>query len=233
MIFARILISVPGELVDDMLRTVTCSVVRGEPAALAAAASSTTTTSGMSRQTRTGATITLRPHPGRTLPWREITSELEEKPLGGLFAGRGHSRRDPSSGQIDKVIDGWICGSGAGGFSCGRLGPHGTVRPYKPGQPTIDAEAVSPPAAVAKHPPCTKKAIAAGLRRGANKIPGAPIEGFRCAGRWAFAVVLDGVDDVPALFRAQGTRWVTVDREKPCNDHVVPKKIYVAACLSS
>ena len=128
---------------------------------------------------------------------------------------------------------GWICGSGAGGFSCGKLGPHGTVRPYKPGQPTIDAEAVSPPAAVAKHPPCTKKAIAAGLRRGANKIPGAPIEGFRCAGRWAFAVVLDGVDDVPALFRAQGTRWVTVDREKPCNDHVVPKKIYVAACLSS
>lgn len=127
--------------------------------------------------------------------------------IGGLFAGRSHSRRDPSTGQIDKVIDGWICGSGAGGFSCGKLGPHGTVRPYKPGQPTIDAEAVSSPAALAKRPPCTKKAIAAGLRRGANKIPGAPIEGLRCAGRWAFAVVLDGVDDVPALFRAQGTRW--------------------------
>jgi hypothetical protein len=153
--------------------------------------------------------------------------------IGGLFAGRGHRRRDPSTGQIDKVIDGWICGTGAGGFGCSKLGPHNTVRPYKLGQPAIDAEAVSSPAALAKRPPCTKKAIAAGLKRGANRIPGAPIEGFRCAGQWAFAVVLDGVDDVPALFRAQGTRWVTVDREKPCNDHAVPKKIYAAACLSS
>jgi hypothetical protein len=93
--------------------------------------------------------------------------------------------------------------------------------------------AAGPAAALAKRPSCTKKAIAAGLKRGANKIPGAPIEGFRCAGRWALAVVLDGVDDVPALFRAQGTRWVTVDREKPCNDHAVPKKIYAAACLAS
>ena len=128
-IFARILIGVPGELVDGMLRIVTCSVVRGEPTALAAATNSTTTTSGMSRHTRTGATITPR---------------------------------------------------------C----PHLGVYLY----------------------PCTKKAIAAGLKRGANKIPGALIDGFRCAGRWAFAVVPDGADDVPALFRAQGTRWVTVDR---------------------
>jgi len=153
--------------------------------------------------------------------------------FGALFAGKGRRRRDPSTGQIDRVIDGWICGSGAGGFGCGKLGPNGTILPYKPRQPSINAEAAGPAPAVKKGPPCTRKALAAGLRRGANKIPGAPIEGFRCAGRWAFAVVLDGVDDVPALFRAQGTRWVTVDRTKPCNNHAVPKTIYASACLAS
>jgi hypothetical protein len=59
----------------------------------------------------------------------------------GLFAGKGHRRRDPFTGQIDEVIDGWICGGGAGGFGCGKLGPHGTVQRYKPGQPSINAEA--------------------------------------------------------------------------------------------
>jgi hypothetical protein len=131
------------------------------------------------------------------------------------------------------VIDRWICGSGQGGFGCGKLGPHGAIPPYNPRRPIIDAQAADPAAAPANNPPCTRKALAAGLKRGANKIPGAPIEGFRCAGRWAFAVVLDGVDDVPALFHAQGTSWVTVDREKPCRTHAVPKKIYAAACLAS
>jgi hypothetical protein len=60
----------------------------------------------------------------------------------GLFAGRGRNRRDPYTGQTDKVIDGWICGGGAGGFGCSKLGPHGTVHRYHPGQPSIDAEAL-------------------------------------------------------------------------------------------
>lgn len=58
----------------------------------------------------------------------------------GLFAGRGRDRRDPSTGQIDKVVDGWICGGGAGGFGCGKLGPHGRILPYNPRRPIIDAE---------------------------------------------------------------------------------------------
>jgi hypothetical protein len=105
--------------------------------------------------------------------------------------------------------------------------------PYNPRRPIIDAQAAGPAPSPTNNPPCTRKALAAGLKRGANKIPGAPIEGFRCTGRSAFAVVLDGVDDVPALFHAQGTSWVTVDREKPCRTHAVPKKIYAAACLAS
>lgn len=148
-----------------------------------------------------------------------------------LFAGKG--RRRTVAGKIDRVIDGWICGSGAGGFGCGKLGPHGTILPYNPRQPVINAEAGAPAPPVMHGPPCTKKALAAGLRRGANKLPGDLIEGWRCAGRWAIAVVLDGVDDVPALFHARGNRWFTVDRTKPCNNHAVPKKIYASACLAS
>jgi hypothetical protein len=148
-----------------------------------------------------------------------------------LFAGKG--RRRSVDGKIDRMIDGWICGSGAGGFGCGKLGPHGTLLPYKPGQPVIDAAAVGPAPSVTHGPPCTKKALAAGLKRGTNKLPGRLIEGWRCAGRWTIAVVLDGVDDVPVLFHAQNGRWVTVNREKPCATHAVPRKIYDAACRAS
>lgn len=174
-----------------------------------------------------GARFTILAHRARCRTARRV--------FGALFAGRGHDRRDPSTGQIDKVIAGWICGGGAGGFGCGKLGPGGAIEPYSPGQPSIDAEGQmgSPDAGVVKLPPCTEPALAAGLRRGPFKMPRAHIEGFRCVGRWAFAVALDGVDDVPALFRAHGTRWYSVDRVKPCNDHAVPKKLYAEACLSS
>jgi hypothetical protein len=62
----------------------------------------------------------------------------------GLFAGRGRHRRDPKTGQIDKVLDGWICGTGAGGFSCAKLGPHSKIRPVNPRHlgPNIVAEAM-------------------------------------------------------------------------------------------
>ena len=93
--------------------------------------------------------------------------------------------------------------------------------------------AVSPAAASPKRPPCTRKAIAAGLRRGKYKTPGAIIEGFKCAGRFALSVdVWEGVT-VPALLRAQGTHWVTVNREIPCKRHVIPKKIYFDTCIAS
>lgn len=39
-----------------------------------------------------------------------------------VFAGEGRRQRDPDTGQIDRVVDGWICGSAAGGFSCGKVG---------------------------------------------------------------------------------------------------------------
>jgi hypothetical protein len=68
-----------------------------------------------------GARFSILVHDGRCGTARHV--------IAGLFAGEGRRRRDPKTGQIEKVIDGWICGSAAGGFSCGKLGPHGTIRP--------------------------------------------------------------------------------------------------------
>jgi hypothetical protein len=59
----------------------------------------------------------------------------------GLFAGHGRPR--PVDGKTYRVINGWICGSAAGGFSCGKLGPHGTL-PHPTAQhlgPTLNAVA--------------------------------------------------------------------------------------------
>lgn len=54
-----------------------------------------------------------------------------------LFAGRGHHRRSPGTGEIDTAVDGWLCGGGAGGFSCGKL-HDGRALPVSRGN--IDAE---------------------------------------------------------------------------------------------
>jgi hypothetical protein len=49
-----------------------------------------------------------------------------------LFAGGGRRWRDPGTGQLDRIIDGWTCGSAAGGFSCGKPGPNGRTTVYSP-----------------------------------------------------------------------------------------------------
>jgi hypothetical protein len=69
---------------------------------------------------------------------RRDTSSAVCSPERGAIAG------DPETGQIDTIIDGWVCGSAAGGSSCAKLGPHGTIRPINPRHlgPIIDAEGV-------------------------------------------------------------------------------------------
>lgn len=44
-----------------------------------------------------------------------------------LFAGGGRRWSPPGGGKVYKVIDGWTCGSAAGGFSCAKPGPDGEV----------------------------------------------------------------------------------------------------------
>lgn len=61
--------------------------------------------------------------------------------LKDLFAGRGKPRRDPSTGALDTSVDGWLCGGGAGGFGCSKLGPGGRILPFSPRSPHIEANA--------------------------------------------------------------------------------------------
>ena len=45
-----------------------------------------------------------------------------------FFARKGRRSRDPFTGQLDRIIDGWMCGGiPSGGFACTKLGPHGTI----------------------------------------------------------------------------------------------------------
>ena len=90
----------------------------------------------------------------------------------------------------------------------------------------------------AKSPPCTKKALSAGLKRGPVAQKNARILGkIGCAGGWAYSPIAVGHGkngfDAVALFKAKNGVWVTVNRAKPCNKHLVPKKIYKGACTTS
>lgn len=88
-----------------------------------------------------------------------------------------------------------------------------------------------------KFPPCTKKALSAGLKRGSAQPKNAKFQGsFGCAGGWAYSgIVVGGKNgfDAIAVYKAKNGVWVTVDRAKPCRTHAIPKKIYKAACTTS
>jgi hypothetical protein len=88
-----------------------------------------------------------------------------------------------------------------------------------------------------KHPPCTKKALSAGLERGSAQPKNAKFEGsFGCAGGWAYSGIEVGGKhgfDAIADYKAKNGVWVTVDRAKPCRTHAIPKKIYRGACTTS
>jgi len=88
-----------------------------------------------------------------------------------------------------------------------------------------------------KYPPCTKKALSAGLERGSAQPKNARFEGsFACAGGWAYSdIVVGGKDgfDAIAVYKAENGVWVAVDRAKPCRTHAIPRKIYRGACTTS
>jgi hypothetical protein len=98
------------------------------------------------------------------------------------------------------------------------------------------AAAASASPGKSKYPPCTKKALSAGLKRGAAP-KNAKFEGsFGCSGGWAYSGILVGGKhgfDAIAVYKAKNGVWVTVDRAKPCQTHAIPKKIYKGACTTS
>lgn len=99
------------------------------------------------------------------------------------------------------------------------------------------AAAASASTSKSKYPPCTKKALSAGLKRGSAQPKNAKFQGsFGCAGGWAYSgVVVGGKNgfDAIAVYKAKNGVWVTVDRAKPCQTHAIPKKIYKGACTTS
>jgi hypothetical protein len=99
------------------------------------------------------------------------------------------------------------------------------------------AAAASASTSKSKYPPCTKKALSAGLKRGSAQPKNAKFEGsFGCAGGWAYSgIVVGGTHgfDAIAVYKAKNGVWVTVDRAKPCRTHAIPKKIYRGACTTS
>jgi len=99
------------------------------------------------------------------------------------------------------------------------------------------AAAASASASKSKHPPCTKTALSAGLKRGSAQPKNAKVQGtFGCAGGWAYSGIVVGGKhgfEAIAVYKAKNGVWVTVDRAKPCQTHAIPKKIYKGACTTS
>jgi hypothetical protein len=91
---------------------------------------------------------------------------------------------------------------------------------------------------MAKYPPCTQKALTAGLKNGSAQPKGAIFEKpFACASGWAYSGVIVGGKkngvEATAVYKAKNGAWTTVDRAKPCNTHAIPKKIYKGACATN
>jgi hypothetical protein len=78
-------------------------------------------------------------------------------------------------------------------------------------------------------PACTMRALESGLR--ASRMQGrVDANSWGCAGRFAYAGVTVHNIEITVLFRAQGKSWKTASRQKYCNNHQVPARIYRPAC---
>jgi hypothetical protein len=99
------------------------------------------------------------------------------------------------------------------------------------------ASAAAASTAMTKEPPCTPKALSAGLKRGSAQPKNARFtKSFGCAGGWAFSGIVVGGKhgfDAVAVYRAEHGVWVAVNRAKPCRTHAIPKKIFRGACTTS
>lgn len=88
------------------------------------------------------------------------------------------------------------------------------------------------PAANSARPPCTKRALEAGLRR--SRMQGRVVsKSWGCARQFAYAAVIVHNIEITVLFRARGNQWRTASRERYCTKHQVPARIYKPACETS
>jgi hypothetical protein len=86
-------------------------------------------------------------------------------------------------------------------------------------------------AVAASHPPCTRGALASGLRRGFHSFPqGKLVHPWGCAGQFAYAAVIIDGNEITQLFRAKNGAWETANRAQYCENGEVPARIYQPAC---
>jgi hypothetical protein len=89
----------------------------------------------------------------------------------------------------------------------------------------------TPRAAAASHLPCTRVALASGLRRGFHPFPrGKLVRPWGCAGQFAYAAVIVDGNEITQLFRAKNGAWETANRARYCENDEVPARIYRPAC---
>jgi hypothetical protein len=96
--------------------------------------------------------------------------------------------------------------------------------------PTV---AVASQIATGSTPPCTKQALAAGLRRGPRPLAGRVVRPWECAGRFAAAGVIAHGDEFTVVFRAHDVIWEPTASAKYCKDGQIPARIYQLACNSN
>lgn len=85
--------------------------------------------------------------------------------------------------------------------------------------------------AKARYPPCTKQALASGLRH--ERLRGRLVRPWACAGRFAASALLVDGDESTVVFRANKGVWYPVDATKYCEDGAIPARIYQLACNSN
>jgi hypothetical protein len=129
------------------------------------------------------------------------------------------------------------------------MGTHGRVKRWGSAAAMVLATGLGASAGIAEaataRPACSASALTAALRRapGADERfvrrghldPGA--HGFACAGRWATAGEIVGARkqavEITVVFHAPNARWNVVSRVGPCKHHLIPRRIYRAACESN
>jgi hypothetical protein len=106
----------------------------------------------------------------------------------------------------------------------------------KPAAATTSVSSAPTTATRPRQPACTHAAVQEAAQEAAAAYGGtiAGLEDFHCSGDFAYADADEkqqgNINSVTLLFKANGTRWVPVDRGTYCKNGSVPKAIYADAC---
>ncbi|HLN16553.1 MAG TPA: hypothetical protein VK277_07390 [Acidimicrobiales bacterium] len=103
---------------------------------------------------------------------------------------------------------------------------------------TTTAASTTTTTAAAAGAPCTQAAISAAAMAAPSIGHVMSVDGFGCAGGWAYADVVVGTTsansfDAVIVLQSQGASWNVADRGTACSQHLVPAAIYQRGCTTS